>query len=124
MARRNLAVKLASLVITAPITLVVVLFAVSPSNREPVSLELWPLPGGLDVPLYLVALLALAVGFVLGGIIAWTGELGHKRRAARAERRVEDLEREIAVMRIREEEIRAQAGSAPTRPALVDRRVA
>ncbi|NQW10629.1 MAG: DUF1049 domain-containing protein [Alphaproteobacteria bacterium] len=122
MARRNLAVKLISFVITAPIMIVVVLFAVS--NRHLVPMELWPLPGALEVPLYLVALLALVAGFVLGGTIAWAGELGQKRRAVRAEKRAEDLEREIAVMRIREEEIRAQALPAPNRPALVDRRVA
>lgn len=124
MARRNPAVKLISFVVTAPITLAVLLFAVSPANRDLVPMEFWPLPGTLEAPLYLIALAALAAGFVLGGTIAWAGELGQKWRAARAERRVEDLEREIAIMRIREEEIRAQASPTPNRPALTDRRAA
>lgn len=120
MARRNWATKLISFCVTFPVTLIVVLFAVS--NREWVSMELWPLPGALDAPLYLIFLVAVAAGFVLGGAIAWSGELGHKMRANRAEKRADDLERELAVMRIREEEIRAQVPNAPKRPALVDKR--
>ncbi|MDF1794417.1 MAG: LapA family protein [Thalassobaculaceae bacterium] len=120
MARRNWATKLISFCVTFPVTLIVVLFAVS--NRNPVTMELWPLPGALDAPLYLIFLVAVAAGFVLGGAIAWSGELGHKMRANRAEKRADDLERELAVMRIREEEIRAQAPNAPKRPALVDKR--
>lgn len=120
MARRNWATKLISFCVTFPVTLIVVLFAVS--NRNPVAMELWPLPGALDAPLYLIFLVAVAAGFVLGGAIAWSGELGHKMRANRAEKRADDLERELAVMRIREEEIRAQAPNAPKRPALVDKR--
>lgn len=120
MARRNWATKLISFCVTFPITVIVVLFAVS--NRNLVSMELWPLPGAVDAPLYLVFLVAVAAGFVLGGAIAWSGELGHKMRANRAEKKAEDLERELAVMRIREEEIRAQVPGAPKRPQLVDRR--
>lgn len=124
MARRNPAIKLISFAVTAPITLAVVLFAVSPANRDFVPMELWPLPGTVEAPLYLIALVALAAGFVLGGTIAWAGELGQKWRAARAEKRVEDLEREIAIMRIREEEIRAQVSPTPNRHALTDQRAA
>lgn len=120
MGHRNWATALISFCIKLPITVVVVLFAVS--NWKPVSMELWPLPGALDAPLSLIFLLAVAAGFVLGAVIAWTGEIGHKMRANRAEKRAEDLERELAVMRIREEEIRAQIPNAPKRPALVDKR--
>ncbi|WPZ36688.1 LapA family protein [Thalassobaculum sp. OXR-137] len=120
MGHRNWATALISFCIKLPITIVVVLFAVS--NWKPVSMELWPLPGALDAPLSLIFLLAVVAGFILGAVIAWTGELGHKMRANRAEKRAEDLERELAVMRIREEEIRAQVPASPKRPALVDKR--
>lgn len=120
MARRNWATKLISFCVTFPITAIVVLFALS--NRHTVSMELWPLPGALDAPFYLPLLIAVVAGFILGGAIAWSGELGHKMRANRAEKRADDLERELAVMRIREEEIRAQVPPSPKRPALVDRR--
>ena len=120
MGHRNWATALISFCIKLPITIVVVLFAVS--NWKPVSMELWPLPGVLDAPLSLIFLLAVVAGFILGGVIAWTGELGHKTRANKAEKRAEDLERELAVMRIREEEIRAQLPTSQNRPALVDKR--
>jgi len=103
-----------------PITLMVILFAVS--NLHAVPIQLWPIPGQLEISLSLVVLPALGLGLLIGEVIAWAGELGHKRRADRAEKRAEDLEREIAVMRIREEEIRASAMSAERRPALIDRR--
>ncbi len=120
MARRNWAVRLASFVVVFPITLMVILFAVS--NLHAVPIQLWPIPGQLEISLSLVVLPALGLGLLIGEVIAWAGELGHKRRADRAEKRAEDLEREIAVMRIREEEIRASAMSAERRPALIDRR--
>ena len=122
MARRTWATKLISFCVTFPLTVIVVLFAVS--NRHLVSMELWPLPGALDAPLYLPFLVAVAAGFLLGGAIAWSGELGHKLRANRAEKRADDLERELAVMRIREEELRARLPAYARRPALIDRRAA
>ena len=100
MARRNWAVRLASFIVVFPITVLVVLFAIS--NLAPVPIRLEPLPGALEVSLSIVVLLVGALGVVVGEVIAWAGELGHKRRAERAEKRADDLEREIAVMRIRE----------------------
>jgi uncharacterized integral membrane protein len=107
MARRNFAVRLISFAISFPITVIVILFAIS--NREMVPMRLWPLPGEIEAPLYILVLICVALGFLLGSGITWAGELGHKNRAARAERKAEDLERELSVMRIREEEIRARA---------------
>lgn len=120
MARRNWAMRAVSFVVVFPITVLVILFAVS--NLQAVPIQLWPIPGEIEVSLSLVVLPALALGLLIGEVIAWAGELGHKRRADKAEKRAEDLEREIAVMRIREEEIRARAVPAERRPALVDRR--
>lgn len=119
MARRNWAVRAVSFVVVFPITLAVIVFAVT--NLHAVPIRLWPFLE-TSFPLSLVVLPALGLGLVVGEVIAWAGELGHKRRAERAEKRAEDLEREIAVMRIREEEIRARAVPAERRPALVDRR--
>jgi uncharacterized integral membrane protein len=107
MARRNFAVRLVSFAISFPITVIVILFAIS--NRGLVPMRLWPLPAEIEAPLYILVLVCVGLGFLLGGGIAWAGELGHKTRAARAERRAEDLERELSVMRIREEELRARA---------------
>ena len=81
-------------VVTVPATVVAVAFSVS--NRESVSVTLWPLPGRLDAPLYLVVLLSLAVGFLIGEFVAWINA-GRARRLARERaRRIDALEHELA----------------------------
>ena len=92
--------------VTAPIALLLVIFAVS--NRDSVMVEFWPLPAALVAPLYLVVLLSLLAGFLIGALTAWiTG--GRRRREARLRaRRIEALERELAA---------TQARLAATNPA-------
>ncbi len=82
--------------IAAPLTLVAVLFAIS--NRDIVELGLWPLPDRIAVPLYLVALGALAAGFLAGGAVAWFGAGRARRRARAAERRAAAQKREIEAL--------------------------
>ncbi len=82
-----------SWIITLPIALCAVLFAIS--NRDSVTFALWPTPFTLEAPIYLATLLALAVGFVAGGFIAWANQHRNRARARRAEDRVFYLEREL-----------------------------
>ena len=74
-------------------------FAVS--NRAPVSLGFWPLPFFVDLPLYLLVLLLLIVGFVIGAAAAWIARRRLRRELRRSRRRVEGLERELAASRSR-----------------------
>jgi uncharacterized integral membrane protein len=91
-------------VVTAPVAVAVVVFAVS--NRDAVSVTFWPLPVLIQAPLYLVVLLALVAGFLVGELIAWINA-GRARRLARERaRRIEALERELAATQ-------AQLASAP-----------
>jgi uncharacterized integral membrane protein len=70
-----------------------VLFAVS--NRQSVMVGFWPFPSR-ELPLYLVVLLALLVGFLVGEFVAWLNG-GRTRRLARERaRRIAALERELA----------------------------
>jgi len=70
--------------------------------------EFWPLPAVLVAPLYLVVLLSLLAGFVIGAFAAWLNG-GRRRREARLRaRRIEALERELAA---------TQARLAASRPA-------
>ena len=86
-------------VVTLPVAVVAVLFAVS--NREGVTVTLWPLPVRLEAPLYLVVLLALVAGFLVGELIAWINA-GRARRLARERaRRIEALERELSATQAR-----------------------
>ena len=85
--------RLISWIITLPIALFAVLFAIS--NRGTVTFALWPTPFTLEAPIYLATLLALVVGFVAGGFIAWANQHRNRARANRAEDRVYFLEREL-----------------------------
>jgi uncharacterized integral membrane protein len=58
------------------LALLLIVFAVA--NRNTVTLTLWPLPIAIDAPLYLVVLLTLLVGFLLGELAAWMN--GHQWR--------------------------------------------
>jgi uncharacterized integral membrane protein len=76
------------------VALALVVFAVD--NRETVTVSLWPLPIAASMGLYLVVLLTLLFGFLLGELIAWMN--GHRwRREARLKaKRIEELESQLA----------------------------
>ena len=99
-------------IITLPIALVAVLFAIS--NRDVVTFALWPLPFTLEAPIYLATLLALVVGFLAGGLITWSGQGVHRRNARRRAERVGYLEREL-------KEAQAHAAAAEKRLAEMSR---
>jgi len=84
---------------TALVMLVAAAFAVA--NRQDVSVSLWPLFEPIQLPLYLVALLALLAGLFLGILIAWVWSLRARRAARERARRIEGLERELAEARQR-----------------------
>jgi lipopolysaccharide assembly protein A len=79
--------------ITALVALVVVVFAVS--NRAMVTLTLFPLPAALDAPLYLVVIAAVALGFLVGALVAWVGAGKHRRDARLLRQRIERLQRDM-----------------------------
>ena len=97
-----------SWIVTLPIALFAVLFAIS--NREPVTFALWPTPFTLEAPIYLATLVALLGGFIAGGFIAWANQHRNRARARRAEDRVFYLEREL-------QETQARAAAAEKRVA-------
>lgn len=101
-------------IVTVPVALVAILFAIS--NRATVTLSLWPLPFTLEAPLYLAALLALVVGFLAGGFVVWNSQRRHRRRARRSGDRVVFLEREV-------KEAQARAYAAEKRIAELSRPV-
>jgi len=67
------------------------------SNRETVDLGFWPLPFVALVPLYLVALSSLLLGFVTGELHARIGRRRLKRELRRRARDIEALKRELAM---------------------------
>jgi len=70
-----------------------ILFAVS--NRDTVSVAFWPLPFLVDMPLYLLCVLSLVIGTLIGVATAWMAGHGKRRELRSRRRRIEALEREL-----------------------------
>ncbi len=88
-----------SWLVTLPVTLVVVVFAVS--NRTPVEIDLFPLPWHPVLPAYLLVLASLFFGFLIGGAAAWIAGARHRRRVRRLAVEADLLSRELAEARRR-----------------------
>jgi uncharacterized integral membrane protein len=90
--------------------LVIVAFAIA--NRTPVDVSFAPLPVLIELPLYGVFLLGLAIGMLVGGSAVWIGGMAERRQARRARKRVWALENQIRLQRQQEEKARAERYSA------------
>jgi putative membrane protein len=73
-----------------PLLVIMVLFALS--NRDPVQLGLFPLGKIPGIPLSVVVLATLGIGYFLGGLRVRIAELRHRRAARRAQEAVRLLE--------------------------------
>ena len=69
-----------SWIVTLPATAVAVVFAVA--NRAPASVDFWPLPWVVELPIYLLVLGSLILGFFIGAGVAWLSA-GKRRRQTR-----------------------------------------
>jgi len=87
------------LLITLPLLLLLVLFALS--NRQPVSLHIWPTDYAATLPLSLAVLGSMAVAFLAGGLLVWVSQLVQRRRARRAEQTVRLLEAQVQELKAR-----------------------
>jgi lipopolysaccharide assembly protein A len=94
---------------TAILGLAIILGLFAASNREAVSLGLWPLPFLVGLPLYLVVFAAVIAGFLVGALTTWAAGARRRRELRRCRRRNEALARELAATQ-------AQINEA-TRPA-------
>jgi uncharacterized integral membrane protein len=92
-------VKRLSFIITLPVTLVVLVFALS--NRGPIGLTFWPLAITIDLPIYLVVLGSLVAGLLLGGVITWLAGRRVRRQARRLQQETRRQAAEIADLKKR-----------------------
>ena len=88
--------------ITVPLAVIAVSFAVS--NRDLVTFGLWPLPQELVLPRFLAVLVPLALGVLIGGLIAWASSGRHRRLARQRGYRLEQLNAEVRRLRERQAE--------------------
>ncbi len=81
------------------LAIVLVLFALS--NQQPVLLHLWPTDLALQAPLSLTVLIGMGAAFLVGALFTWTGSLGQRSRARRAEDTVRLLEAQVSALKAR-----------------------
>lgn len=100
-----------SWLLTAPLTLAILVFAVT--NRQDVMLEIWPFGIQLAYPLYLVMLISVGVGILLGAVIAWLSGGRTRQRLRQAKWRIVELERDITWERQQHAKELQELGQSP-----------
>lgn len=104
-----------SWILTLPLTLVIIVFAVA--NRHFVPLDLWPFEVAVEAPVFVLVLGSMLIGFLAGALVMWLSG-GKQRRQARAARgQVAKLERQVQ----RQSQERAAAGPDSQRSAVATR---
>jgi uncharacterized integral membrane protein len=101
--------RIVSWIVTAPIVIAVVLFAVS--NLDEITLHLRPFPFDLTIRIWALTLIELFVGFLLGAIVTWIGDRRRRRDARLLAKRVVTLEQSLAAARARTAELEGKIGA-------------
>jgi uncharacterized integral membrane protein len=94
--------RIITVLILVPLALAIVMFAVA--NRAPVLIGLDPFGAqppmfAFAAPLFLVLLIALIVGVIVGGTAAWSRQRKWRRRARRLSAEVKAARAETAALR-------------------------
>ena len=85
------------ILLAIPLLFILVLFALS--NKQVVSLGLWPTDVQIELPVSIAVLGIAGMFFLFGALVAWTGTLSERSRAKRAEATVRQLEAQLASAR-------------------------
>jgi len=96
--------KIVTVLVLIPLGIALVMLAVG--NRAPVAISLDPLAGtppmfSASAPLFLVLLVALIAGVIVGGVAAWSRQRKWRRRARRASAELKAVQAENAILRRR-----------------------
>ena len=98
-----------------PVAAIFVIFAVA--NRHALTLNLWPLPLEIDLPVYIAVLGALAAGMAIGGSAQWLSDGKWRRRARAGRREATALERRLTLVEAARESQDAPGATAAEAPA-------
>lgn len=91
------------LILLCVILLLIVVLALA--NRGPVTLHLLPegmarvMPLAVEVPLFVVSLVSIGVGMVIGYLLEWLREHKHRRRASQKAREAAQARHEVERLR-------------------------
>ncbi len=80
-----------------PVALAVISFSVN--NRDSISVDLWPAPYTVEVPVFAIVLVSILGGMVFGAIVAWFSGGKTRSRARRNAKRAKTAEREAGALR-------------------------
>ena len=104
--------KIVTVLVLLPVALLIVLFAVA--NRAPVTISLDPFAGqppmfAASIPLFVLLLIVLIAGVIVGGISSWLRQSRWRRRARR-------LAGELKAARAETETLRRQLETRAAQP--------
>jgi uncharacterized integral membrane protein len=88
--------KIIATLILLPLAVIMIAFAVA--NRQTVTVSLDPFGGsdsGLSLPLFVLIILLLIIGVLIGGLAAWVRQGKWRSGARRAERQLEALRKKL-----------------------------
>ncbi len=99
------------ILIALPFLALLALFAVS--NPQQVQLGLWPTDLSVSASLAIAVLAAMGVGLLLGGLLVWSGAVGTRLRARRAEHAARLLEAQVAELKAEVASLRGRSARPP-----------
>ena len=85
--------KVISWIISLPLALVIIVFSLV--NRDAATVDLWPFPVSVDIPLFALILASLMIGVLWGGLAAWMAAGRARKRAREMTRRADSAEMEV-----------------------------
>ena len=94
--------KIVAAIILVPLAVVIIAFAVA--NRQIVTVSLDPFSGkepaaSVTLPLFVLIIVLLIIGVLVGGIAAWLGQGKWRRSARRLEREASELRGQVQTLR-------------------------
>ncbi len=100
--------------ITVPLALILIIFAVN--NRHLIEVNLWPLDFIVRWPLFVFIYIGVVAGFLAGAVVAWASAAQHHRRARH---RQSDKKARTAASHSKDNPERSE-GVGTTFPAVID----
>lgn len=92
--------------ISIPLAVVIIAFAVANGGAMSVSLD--PLPYAVDAPVWALTIGSIFAGFIIGGLIRWLLDYKWRRMARQGRRHVRALEEELSRLQKRLDQASAE----------------
>ncbi len=111
-----LPVKHFSWLLTFPLAVMVVVFAVA--NRAFVPLDLWPFAIEVRIPIFLLVLGSMLLGFLIGALVMWLSTGRQRRQSRAAKGRIAKLERQTRELEQARDRPETRSGAPAGPPAI------